>query len=1014
VPMVRHAVLLGVLAVLAECSSIGLDGDTATLAPDEPSLSEFSIPSAAIAAARTKHVQLRRAIKREKDELREDRRTLEGAHARLEVLEKQNAAAQKAKQVLKTLIGDRNSILEITQTQQTRDLGESYAVPAIASYQGPLDIDPEKKLKVAKDKTFNVAADPKAGFLFHSILTPPKNRDGTVTVVDDDAQMAYDHAAAGTAKLAIVGAVGKELAALKKRYPELGIWAGYRTPEPKVEALTKEGVAEEERRERLTPKERAEEDATRTAAVPAEEVKKAFILPPPLVYTPPLDSEEVIEERARESKVKENRKTFRAQAKANENAAKLVVAAEKGINVKKKKNKRKINYAGIFCTESKTSGCVRLDPLYKKLQCDVHLQRCRFKSPSSPHKFIYTEPIIPCPEGQQQCVIGAAKIEGERRQQRDERIVKSQWKTVNQAAKQMEIDQKKTHLENKKEAKDKVALKMQLVKKAFINAALEVNRPTKKVYKPLPQLEPVDTLVPLREQAIKMRQKVGAVHTLLKKLGILTLGCEESHTRCTKQCMTGRRSIRKDPDGSKCKLSCTKNKQDCMVTRIKRAQFAAKVTSTKPATQNPVPQERLIQLDATPKTPVVSDAELTKNPKLAKLSKACEDGVPGGCDQLKTDLEKERKKLAAKQASAAKPSAQATAKPSAKPGSKGDPESETGKHPAKKVEGKPNENPTENPTNAKQDKEQKRVTMVQQVKALAKKQAVKLATKLEVRADMKAAEVAAKKETVQQQVANHQYECMKAHKKSCEKKVLKAYIKAQKKHKKVNNDDLKDREKRRKRCLEKAKLKCEKKVIMQMTRKFDSKTMKLIKTNQKKEQLLKQIVPWQKEQKEKKQESISTVAKEKDGKQAAQMKAIQQSQSKVAKQIASQALQRRPVAMPAHNVSTSSVFTQKPGDVTATENLPADCRDEWAHDVCHHATEHCANHDVLRYKCKLTCKACTETFPYHSPTNETVALLPSSLRSKYSRAPVKNQTRIANHTNKPAGANNIADQLVVT
>jgi len=105
---------------------------------------------------------------------------------------------------------------------------------------------------------------------------------------------------------------------------------------------------------------------------------------------------------------------------------------------------------------------------------------------------------------------------------------------------------------------------------------------------------------------------------------------------------------------------------------------------------------------------------------------------------------------------------------------------------------------------------------------------------------------------VQQQVANHQYECMKAHKKSCEKKVLKAYIKAQKKHKKVNNDDLKDREKRRKRCLEKAKLKCEKKVIMQMTRKFDSKTMKLIKTNQKKEQLLKQIVPWQKEQKEKK------------------------------------------------------------------------------------------------------------------------------------------------------------------
>lgn len=229
VSMVRHAILLGVLAVLVECFSISLDGGTATLASEEPSLSDFSIPSAAIAAARTKHAQLRRAVKREKDKLREDSSTLKGAHAQLEVLQKQNAAAKKAKRVLKKLIGDRNSIMEITQAQQTQDLGESYAVPAIANYQGPPEIDPKKKLKVAKDKTFKVDVDPKAGFLYHSIPTPAKNRDGTVTVVDDDAKMAYDHDAAGTAKLAIVGAVGKELAALKKRYPELEIWAGYRS-----------------------------------------------------------------------------------------------------------------------------------------------------------------------------------------------------------------------------------------------------------------------------------------------------------------------------------------------------------------------------------------------------------------------------------------------------------------------------------------------------------------------------------------------------------------------------------------------------------------------------------------------------------------------------------------------------------------------------------------------------------------------------------------------------------------
>merc|ERR1711959_609888 len=93
---------------------------------------------------------------------------------------------------------------------------------------------------------------------------------------------------------------------------------------------------------------------------------------------------------------------------------------------------------------------------------------------------------------------------------------------------------------------------------------------------------------------MKMRQKEGEVHTDLKKLGILTLGCQQAHGRCRKQCLTGKRSVRKDPDGSKCRKKCDVNLKGCMVDKIKRAQFAAKMAAANSVV--PAPQEEVQDL----------------------------------------------------------------------------------------------------------------------------------------------------------------------------------------------------------------------------------------------------------------------------------------------------------------------------------------------------------------------------------------------------------------------------------
>merc|ERR1711988_269739 len=85
---------------------------------------------------------------------------------------------------------------------------------------------------------------------------------------------------------------------------------------------------------------------------------------------------------------------------------------------------------------------------------------------------------------------------------------------------------------------------------------------------------------------MKMRQKLGEVDTVAKKLGILTLGCQETNARCHKRCATDRKSLRKDPDGTKCLASCDKGLKFCMLAKIKKAQFAANVAAAATANKN--------------------------------------------------------------------------------------------------------------------------------------------------------------------------------------------------------------------------------------------------------------------------------------------------------------------------------------------------------------------------------------------------------------------------------------------
>lgn len=365
---------------------------------------------------------------------------------------------------------------------------------------------------------------------------------------------------------------------LRKYRPELGIWTGYRTPEPKTEAVTKEEVEEEERRERMTPREIAEEDAAKFANKPEIEVKHSLKLPGPLIWKPPLDSEWVIDERAREGKAKATRATELGQKAAQKRSDKLADAAKRGFNVGGGGNsKRPINYNGIYCTKSMTTKCadIGLSP-EMAMQCNAKLQECHFKSPLT-NRWEIAEPVIPCPNGKYQCMKGVLAQEAERWFVLHQQHKKESFNKADILARKARKIREDYAEKIKAKGDDDVSRQTLEMNWQMTKAAVKFNRPGGK-YKPQPSLDIVPSQVGAeRRKTMQMRQKLGAVNKLLQKLGILTLGCGANLELCMKRCDDPNRAgIRLDPDGTKCRSLCNKEAQMCMVRKVQMATAAAK------------------------------------------------------------------------------------------------------------------------------------------------------------------------------------------------------------------------------------------------------------------------------------------------------------------------------------------------------------------------------------------------------------------------------------------------------
>jgi len=347
-------------------------------------------------------------------------------------------------------------------------------------------------------------------------------------------------------------------------------------PDEKKIPTTKKEMEEEDRRDKLSPGERAEEDAAIYAAKPEKEVKQAFKLPGPLVYTPPLDSEWAIEERARLGKAKAARATFAAQENAQKRSDALSAAAMRGFNVRAIAAGRQPNWNGVYCTKSSlpTDKCVKLKYPMKEIVCNAKIQECHFKSPQT-GKWEVAEPLIECSNGQSDCDAGVTKVETER------------WLVINKMEKQKEWSEavskakEDRKLQDKKDKwmLDKVESARNYARAEITERGLKVaitqNRPNG-IYQPLPKLDTVDKLGVARSRTMKMRQQLGAVDQLLQKLGILSTGCDDPTKRCNKMCSDpGRIGQRKDPDGSICRAKCTEDVQMCMIKKIKLAAKAA-------------------------------------------------------------------------------------------------------------------------------------------------------------------------------------------------------------------------------------------------------------------------------------------------------------------------------------------------------------------------------------------------------------------------------------------------------
>jgi len=327
----------------------------------------------------------------------------------------------------------------------------------------------------------------------------------------------------------------------------------------------------------LTQKEKDAEDATNTAMKPELEVKQAMKLPGPLHWKPPLDSEWVIDERAREGKVKAQRATELAQKAAQKRSDALAEAAKRGFNIKTGPAAG-INYNGIICTKSSVRACTDIGPQPEMVvSCNDMKQECHFLSPRTKQwEIIY--PTIPCPAGRHQCTEGVIKEETERWLVMDKIKSKEKYAKAGELADRTREVRKKYRLKIAANAGDGAAEASVEMEWYMTKAALKFNRPGGR-YNPQPAIDPTEGSPLLRERAktMRMRQKLGEANKLVQKLGILTLTCGDKMESCIQACDDPNRSgLRKDPDGSKCRHQCNQDVKMCMIRKIQAATAAAK------------------------------------------------------------------------------------------------------------------------------------------------------------------------------------------------------------------------------------------------------------------------------------------------------------------------------------------------------------------------------------------------------------------------------------------------------
>lgn len=405
------------------------------------------------------------------------------------------------------------------------------------------------------------------------------------------------------------------LRTLRAYHPEAGIWAGHRTPDEKEEPVTAAEVAAEDFRQALTPVERSNLDAERAVQAVHREVDSVYKLPGPLIYTPPPDSAEVLEEKARVAKAKATTETFKNQQLANERQAKLDNAVLHGFRIPYY-GPRKVNEAGRFCTKSRTEGCIKAD-----LRCDPAIQKCVLID--AHNQIQIAEPPIMCPGGLGDCLKGAARAEGAYRLELQRQQANAAYSKAKDAGgeKQMLSKVKRASVAQQESTTlERHLLELKNRATAEIHAAQKIQ--------PFVELQRVDPLHKLKNKLQAYTHRLLSIRTILQEVGLLAPECFSKHRICKKiRCRARGTTEEAVSQSAICRAGCNTKYEGCVVRKMKLAQAGA--SAARAELQKPQFASSRQLLSSTVVQELQEDepmTEATKSPKLPDKS-ACRNSL---------------------------------------------------------------------------------------------------------------------------------------------------------------------------------------------------------------------------------------------------------------------------------------------------------------------------------------------------------------------------------------------------